>query len=151
MPSRRVWFLLRFGLKTGIDLVQSGMVFKGTTGVYQRSYRFNSKWIRKKEKYANSKWILRNLFRRRSNLSNDGIISQRPGLKTEVKNNIFWPEMGLGFLGTSRHTPSRIPRSTPPDLIIGNYSKHPLIRRRGKSLVAEISRFNTPCRIQEPV
>ena len=31
----------------------------------------------------------------------------------------------------------------PPDSIIGNYSKHPLIRTRGKSLVAEISRFDT--------
>ena len=67
--------LLRFGLKTGIDLAQSGKVFEGTTGVYECSYRFNSKWIRQKEKYANSKWILRNLFPRRSNLSNDGIIS----------------------------------------------------------------------------
>ena len=37
----------RFGL-------ESGMVFEGTTGVYERIYRFNSKWVRKKEKYANS-------------------------------------------------------------------------------------------------
>ena len=50
-----------------------------------------------KEKYANSKWILRNIFCRRSNLSNDGIISQRQGLKMDVKNDIFWPEMGSGF------------------------------------------------------
>ena len=35
------------------------MVFERTTGVYERIYRFNSKWVRKKEKYANSKWILR--------------------------------------------------------------------------------------------
>ena len=47
--------LRRFGL-------ESGMVFGETTGVYERIYRFNSKWIRKKEKYANSKWILRNSF-----------------------------------------------------------------------------------------
>ena len=45
-----------------------------------------------------------------------GFMQPGPGLKTEVKNNIFWPEMGLGFLGTRRHTPSRIPRSTPPGL-----------------------------------
>ena len=41
---------------TGIHFAQfgleSGMVF-GVT------YRFNSKWVRKKEKYANSKWIWR--------------------------------------------------------------------------------------------
>ena len=47
MPPHRVWFLLLFGLKTGIDFAQfgleSGMVFEGTTGVYKRIYRFNSK------------------------------------------------------------------------------------------------------------
>ena len=57
------------------------MVFKGTTGVYERIYCFISKWIRKKEKYANSKWILRNLFCCWSNLSNHDIISKRPGLR----------------------------------------------------------------------
>ena len=33
--------------------LESGMVFKGTTGVYERIYPFNSKWVRKKEKCAN--------------------------------------------------------------------------------------------------
>ena len=37
----------RFGLKTGIHFVyfglESGMVFEGTTGVYERIYRFNFK------------------------------------------------------------------------------------------------------------
>ena len=47
VPPHPVGFLRRFGLKTG-------MVFKGTTGVYERIYRFNSKWVSKKEKYANS-------------------------------------------------------------------------------------------------
>ena len=46
----------RFGLKTGIDFIhfglESGMVFEGTTGVYERTYYFNSKWVRKKKKYA---------------------------------------------------------------------------------------------------
>ena len=37
-----------FGLKTGIDFAHFGvesasMVFEGTTGVYERIYRFNSK------------------------------------------------------------------------------------------------------------
>jgi len=52
------------------------MVFEGTTGVYERIYRFSSKGVRKKEKYANSKCISRNLlFYCCSNLSNAGIIS----------------------------------------------------------------------------
>ena len=47
VPPQRVGFLRRFGLKTGIDFayfgLESGMVFEGTTGVYERNYRFNSK------------------------------------------------------------------------------------------------------------
>ena len=39
--------LRRFGLKTGIDFahfgLESGMVFEGTTGMYEGIYRFNSK------------------------------------------------------------------------------------------------------------
>ena len=47
-PHRdRVGFLRRFGLKTGIHFahfsLESSMVFEGTTGVYERIYRFNSK------------------------------------------------------------------------------------------------------------
>ena len=42
----RIGFLHRFGLKTGIHLapfgLESGMIFKGTTGVYERIYCFNS-------------------------------------------------------------------------------------------------------------
>ena len=37
----------RFGLKTGIDFahfgLESGMVFEGTTGAYERIYRSSSK------------------------------------------------------------------------------------------------------------
>ena len=65
MPPQRVWFLRRFDLKTGVDfarfilksgvdfarfILKSGVVFVGITGVYERIYRFSSKWIRKKEK-----------------------------------------------------------------------------------------------------
>ena len=32
------------------------------TGVYGRICRFNSKWMKKKEEYANPKWMLGNLF-----------------------------------------------------------------------------------------
>ena len=34
-------------------------------------------------------------------LSYDEIISQRPGLKTGVKNDVFWSDIGLIYSGTS--------------------------------------------------
>ena len=47
VPPHRVRFLRRIGLKTGIHFahfgLESGMVFEGTMGVYERIYRFNSK------------------------------------------------------------------------------------------------------------
>ena len=47
VPPHRVGVLRRFGLKTGIDfahfVLESGMVVEGTTGVYERIYRFSSK------------------------------------------------------------------------------------------------------------
>ena len=47
VPPQRVWFLSRFGLKTGIDFdhygLKSGMVYKVTTGAYKRICLFNSK------------------------------------------------------------------------------------------------------------
>ena len=56
VPPQRLWFLVLFGLKTGIHFahfgLESGMVFEGTTGVYERIYRFYSKRIRKKYEYA---------------------------------------------------------------------------------------------------
>ena len=43
VPPQRVWFLGLFGLKTGTHFahfcLESGMVFEGTTGVYERIYR----------------------------------------------------------------------------------------------------------------
>ena len=51
------------------------MVFERTTGVYKRIYHFNSKREKKKEKYANLKWILRNDFCWCSDLGKDDIIS----------------------------------------------------------------------------
>ena len=51
MPPYRVGFLGRLGLKTGVQfahfVLESVMVFKGTTGVYGLIYRFNSKCRRK--------------------------------------------------------------------------------------------------------
>ena len=47
VPLQRVRFLVLFGLKTGTHFshfgLDSGMVFKGTTGAYESIYRFNSK------------------------------------------------------------------------------------------------------------
>ena len=44
-----------FGLKTSIDFahfgLESGMVVEGTTGVCEHIYCFNSKVVRKKQKY----------------------------------------------------------------------------------------------------
>ena len=58
MSPESVEFLRRFGLKTVIDFarfgLESGVVFEGTTEVYERIYRFDSKLVRKKEKYVNS-------------------------------------------------------------------------------------------------
>ena len=47
--------------------------FQGSYGTVRTIYCFNSKWVRKKKKYANSKWILRNLFCCCSNPNNDDI------------------------------------------------------------------------------
>ena len=56
-----VSFCALFGLKTGIDFahfgLESSMVFEGVTGVHAFNYRFNSKLVSNKEKYANSKWL----------------------------------------------------------------------------------------------
>ena len=128
MPPQRVWFLSRFGLKTGIDFdhygLESGMVFEGTTGAYKRICLFNAKWKLEKEKYP--KYIIRAEFYEfltsllmRSVItmqqrSENGYGFQRPGLKTGVENGIFWSEIGSGF-GDPGSTPlPRIPRSTPP-------------------------------------
>ena len=57
VPPQRVGFLRRFGLKTGIHFahfcLESDMVFEGTTVEHEGIDRSNSKWVRKKEKYAN--------------------------------------------------------------------------------------------------
>ena len=58
-----VGLLRRFGLKTGVDFahfdLESDMVFQEITGMYERIFRFNFKWIRKKEKYV---IVIRNGF-----------------------------------------------------------------------------------------
>ena len=47
VPPHRVGFMRRFGLKKDIHFahfgLESGMVFGGTTGVYEHFYHFNSR------------------------------------------------------------------------------------------------------------
>ena len=61
VPPQRVWFLRVVGLKTGINFahfgLESGMVFKGTTGVY-----VSIPYEQERKRYANSKRFSRNLF-----------------------------------------------------------------------------------------
>ena len=98
----------------------------------------------KKEKYENSKWILRHLFCCCSNLSNnDNFLKaspeneygfKRPGLKTGVNNDIFWSEIGSEF-GKPGGTPlPRIPRSTSTGTW-GSFSKVTIINWPGKLLL----------------
>ena len=50
-----VWYKNGYALNTfGLE---RGMIFERMTGVYERIYGFNSKLIRKKYEYRNSKWI----------------------------------------------------------------------------------------------
>ena len=90
-------------------LCLSGIVFEGTREVYERIYHFSSKLLRKKEKYANSKWILTNLFCCSSNLSKDYVISYRAGLKKGVNNNFFWSERGQNLENRVAHPHQEFP------------------------------------------
>ena len=82
----------------------------------ERVYRFNSTEINKKEReMCEFEMDYKKSFCPPSNRSNhtgnDDIISQRPDLKTGVKNGIFWFEIGSGFgKPGGTHTP-RIPSS----------------------------------------
>ena len=70
---QRVGILRSFGLKTGIDFPHFGLE-SGLIG-FLGNYGSVIVPIPNKDKYANSKWILRNRFCCCSNLSNDDIIS----------------------------------------------------------------------------
>ena len=54
VPPQRVWFLPRFGLKTGTDFayygLESGLVFEKTTGRYESIYRRFQFQMNKKER-----------------------------------------------------------------------------------------------------
>ena len=53
-PQKKVWFLRPFGLKTGIHFahfgLESGMVYEGTTGVYERILLFQFQMNTEKER-----------------------------------------------------------------------------------------------------
>ena len=76
-----VWFLLRFGLKTGIDFVyfgpESRVWFARKLRECETYLPFQYQMRKKlKKKFANSKWILKEtFFGWSSNLCNDDIIS----------------------------------------------------------------------------
>ena len=102
-------------MKNPLHGLESSMVFEGTTGLYERLYRFNSRWVlRKKEKYGNSKkWIWRifSLFLR-SNLSDD---DKRPDLKTGVELH-FWVWNRVRIWRTGRHTLTKNSQEYPPEM-----------------------------------
>ena len=95
----------------GIDVahfgLESGMVFERTWGVYERIYPTYLFQIRKKEKYANSKWTWR-IFCLHSNLSNGDIIFC---LKARSENGCGkWHFLGwnrIRIWGTRWHTPTK--------------------------------------------
>ena len=107
MPPKRVGFLRRFGLKTGIDFdhfgLESGTVFKGTTGVYERIFLFQFQ-MSKKERGMR----IRNSFLLLFYSKQSDYLTARPGLKTGVKNDIFWSEIGSGFKEPDRPPPPTI-------------------------------------------
>ena len=115
VPTLRVWFLRRFGLKTGIyfahfvwNRLWSSKELRECMNVF---YRLNSKWVRKREKYANSKWILRNTVCCCYYLSNHDIISYRS--EHGCEKLLFWSKIGSGSGEPGDRPPPRIPRSTP--------------------------------------
>ena len=61
MPPHLAWFSRRFGLKMGIHFahfgLESSMVFEGTAECMNVFVVSIPNELRKKEKYANSKWI----------------------------------------------------------------------------------------------
>ena len=67
VPSQGVWFLCLYGLKMGIDFahfgLESGMVFGGTTGMYERiilSFQFQMN--KKEREICKFKLDLKNFF-----------------------------------------------------------------------------------------
>ena len=66
VPSHRVGFLRRFGLKTGIHFAHfgltSGMVFEGTTRAYERIFSFQFQMSKKERETCEFEMTLNNFF-----------------------------------------------------------------------------------------
>ena len=109
MAPQRIWFLQRFGLKTGIDFayfgLNSGMVFEGIR-IDKHICRFNSKWKRKKGVICEFEMDFKQSFCRPSSLSNDNMISAYAGLKMGVENDKFLVWNGVGIWRIGQHTPT---------------------------------------------
>ena len=75
------------------------MAFKGAMGVYERICRFNSKLVRTKKKCVA---VL-------MNVRTDVIISQKPGLKTAVRNDIFGVKQGQDLENQAAHPHQEFP------------------------------------------
>ena len=124
-----VWFLRRFGLKTGTDFayfadLNSSMVFEE---MHERICRFNSKLMNKKERVICGVEVdFKKSFCWRSNVSNDNIISAYARSENGYgfyedrcgngcgKKQLFGPEIGAGFREPGGTPPRRIPRNIPP-------------------------------------
>ena len=112
---KRVSRLCSFGMK-------SGMVFEGTTWVYERIYGFN--WVSKIEKYANSKWMLRNLFWCCANLNNflQARYENGRGFLGQVGKRV-WKMTGFGLKqGQDLEVRAAHPLQDFPGLSPGTYS-----------------------------
>ena len=109
-PSGRIF--APFWSESGYTLYPfwSGMGYdcEGTTGVYERIYRFNSKWVRKKEKRTNSKWIWI-IYWLRSSISNDNMKYE---IGYEKQHFLVWNRVRIWRTGG--HTPTKNSEEYPP-------------------------------------
>ena len=112
MPPHQVGFLRRLGLKTGKHSgLKLGMLFEGTTGVYECIRCFNSKWVRKKRSMQIQNGF-EEFFCLRSNLSNDNIISAR---SEDQVWKLMWEVTFFGLKIGSAHPHQEFPGvHTPP-------------------------------------
>ena len=133
-----------FQSQTGIDFahfgLESGMVFEETKEVYERI-------INKKEReICKFDAKFKKCFCWRSNRSIDDIIPWRTGLKTGVKNFIFWSEIGSGFREPAAHPHHEFPgRSTPlPRVSTPTPTTHPT---KQSNLMGRITLLNIQAKI----
>ena len=115
-----------FGLKMvwTLQTLPIGYGFRGNYGSVWTYLSFQFQiTIRKKEKYANSKWILTNLFCCSSNLSKDYFISYRAGLK-RVWITIFFGLKEVRIWRTGWHTPTKNSQDNPPGLFLHKKSSY---------------------------